>query len=757
MEAVAALLGERAAAAIGADDVAVLQRDDDGLTFMAGADDGATPSLTRLVEQAIDSDKTMFVAGSVADSSPGGLLIVPIGGKAALCARWRRTVDISTEQAAVAEALRRAAGAAVENASMRERSERDAAQLHAVLDSISDCYYALDRDWNIVEFSRSAEAFFRVNRSDVIGRNLWDIFPSGRGQVYEEVCRTAMDRNENGRLEAPSAFQPGHVIELRTAPMEGGISVALTDITERRRAEADLRRQTRQLEVVLDAAPAAIWIARDAKGRHITGNRFARQLLRVDGDGNMSKSGDGADVSLGHFRVLTSDGVEIAPDDLPVQRAARGEEVLAFEERIVFDDATEVHLLGNAVPLRDRSGRLHGAVAAFSDVTHLKQVERDLTELTRTLESRIAEAVADREAALSQLHEAQKTEALGQIAGGVAHDFNNLLSPIIGGLDLLRMRKVGEARDQRLIEGAMESAERARVLVQRMLAFARRQPLQKTAVDVSVLIDDLHTLLASSVGARVRIVIDKEVGLPPALADQNQLELALLNVALNARDAMPEGGVLTIAASMNGDFIRLAMTDTGIGMDAGTLKRAAEPFFSTKGVGKGTGLGLSMVQGLAAQLGGRLELSSTPGVGTTVTLMLPATPGGSEAQESRSAPPLPRAAGNVLLVDDEAPVRESTRAMLEAFGYTVVEASCASEALSFVETGAPLDWIVTDHMMPGMTGADLVRAVRQQRPAIKVLIISGFADVDEIAPDLPRLAKPFRQADLGRELAARES
>ncbi len=631
-------------------------------------------------------------------------------------------------------------------------ASRSEGQLRAVLDSVSDCYYALDRDWRIIEFSRSSEEYFSLKRADVIGKNLWELFPDGRGRPYEDLCRVAMDKGERGRMEAPSAFRPGNTVEMRTSPMAGGISVTITDITERRRAEAAVRRQARELQAVLDAAPAAIWIARDKDATDITGNHFAHELLRLDDGTNMSKSSPDAGAAVGHFRIYDADGRELQPAQLPVQRAASGETIKAFEERIVFDDGAEVMLLGNAAPLLDRNGAPRGAVAAFVDVTHLKQAERALLELTRDLEGRVTEAVRAREAALTQLHEAQKTEALGQIAGGVAHDFNNLLMPILGGLELVRRRGGLPAQSERLIAGAMDSAERARTLVQRMLAFARRQPLQPRAVDIPALMESLSALMTSSVGPRIALSFDIEPEIPPALADGNQLELALLNLVLNARDAMPDGGRIVVSAAQRGAQVQLAVSDTGVGMDAAVLARAAEPFFSTKGVGKGTGLGLSMVDGLAAQLNGALHISSTPGVGTRVELLLPIARAGDDLSAAEEARTQRRAHGAVLLVDDDDVVRASTRAMLEELGYEVVEAADARAALGLLAEGGVFDWVVTDHMMPGMTGADLARAVRQQRPSMKVLIISGYAAVDEIAPDLPRLGKPFGLDELARRL-----
>jgi PAS domain S-box-containing protein len=705
-----------------------------------------------IVGRALDDPRVPRAAYE--DTFVRSLAIAPIGNDSALCAYWAHEDEPAAEDVAVLTALARAAAAARANIHTMAERVRTEAQLRGVLDSVSDSYYALDRNWRVVEFSRSAENYFRLKREDVIGASVWDLFPRGRGGAYEALCRKAMDDGEAARLEVASAFRPDRTVEMRTAPMRDGISVSLTDITERVQAEAEVRRQTEELQAVLDAVPAAIWIAHNAAATDIVGNRFSRELLRIDEGRNMSKSAEDAADLVGHFRVLGPDGAEIPPEDLPVQRAARGENVARFEERIVFDDGAAVHLIGNAVPLLDSKGRPRGAVAAFNDITHLKHAEQELRDLTLDLERRIVDAVSAHESVQRHLHEAQKTEALGQMAGGVAHDFNNLLSPILGGLELLKRRATLDARATRLVDAAIESAERARLLVQRMLAFARRQPLQTHAVNLAGLVHSMTDLLKSSVGARVRIEIVADPAAPPALGDSNQLELALLNLALNARDAMPDGGALTISITPAGGFVSLAVADTGVGMDEATARRAIEPFFSTKGVGKGTGLGLSMVHGLAAQLGGRLEIASTPGVGTRVVLMLPVAGPELSAPKPRSDGADAPASGSVLLVDDEAPVRETTRAMLEDLGYAVTEAGSAQDALRLLENGLNVDWIVTDHMMPGMTGADLARTVRQRRPHVRVLLISGYADLDDIAPDVPHLAKPFRQSELVEGLAS---
>jgi len=375
--------------------------------------------------------------------------------------------------------------------------------------------------------------------------------------------------------------------------------------------------------------------------------------------------------------------------------------------------------------------------------------------------------ITERRHAEEALRQSQKLEAMGQLTGGVAHDFNNLLTPIIGSLDMLQRHRVGTERERRLIDGALQSAERAKTLVQRLLAFARRQPLQPCAVDMATLVEGMGNLIGSTTGPQIKVVTEAKPDLPHALADPNQLEMALLNLSVNARDAMPEGGTLRITVSCEtlgplhpaqlppGDYIRLSVADTGIGMDAQTIARAIEPFFSTKGVGKGTGLGLSMVHGLASQLGGALTVSSKVGIGTNIDLWLPVTEAPAPA-DALVAEPIGAHShrGTALLVDDEDLVRASTANMLAELGYRVVEATSADEALSIIAREPAVDLLVTDHLMPGITGADLAREVQGRRPSLPVLIISGYADAEGIAPDLPRLTKPFRQDELAAKIAA---
>ena len=361
---------------------------------------------------------------------------------------------------------------------------------------------------------------------------------------------------------------------------------------------------------------------------------------------------------------------------------------------------------------------------------------------------------------------AQKLDAMGQLTGGVAHDFNNLLSPIMAGFELLQIRGVGRNDEQAKgwIELGLESAERARTLVQRLLLFARQQPLQLETVDLGDLVRSLVGLLESTLGPRIRLLLEIEPDLPSVRSDVNQLELALLNLAVNARDAMANVGSLTIEARRGkegarppdlaeGHYVALAVRDTGCGMDSETLERAVEPFFSTKGVGKGTGLGLSMVHGLVGQLGGAMSLESRIGEGTAVTLWLPAAEGAAakpvEADASATA-----GSGLVLLVDDEELVRASTRDLLWDLGYDVVDVGSAEEALRVLEEGVRPHLLLTDHLLPGMTGLELAERHSVQDRSARIIISSGHADLDSVAGRFRLLPKPFLRTELAHAVAS---
>jgi signal transduction histidine kinase/CheY-like chemotaxis protein len=374
----------------------------------------------------------------------------------------------------------------------------------------------------------------------------------------------------------------------------------------------------------------------------------------------------------------------------------------------------------------------------------------------------LKEEVERRAEAEARLLQAQKMEIIGRLTGGVAHDLNNLLTPIVGGLDLLRRRQGLDDRGLRLIDGGLQSAERARLLIQRLLAFSRRQVLDPRPVRLDSLVRAMSDLLSRSLGPHIELLLNVAPDLPPVRLDPNQFELALLNLAVNARDAMEGEGVLYITAATErypgggalppGDYVRIDVADTGRGMEGEILARAVEPFFTTKAESGGTGLGLSMVDGLAGQLGGELSLASTPGFGTTVTLRLPvsATPVEHKAEAPPPAmPERPRISTLLLLVDDEELVRSATAEILKDIGYEVAEAESGNQALQLVREGLNPSALITDFSMPGMSGAELAREIRALRPGLPALIITGYATLaDQDAGGFPRLSKPFRQSEL---------
>jgi PAS domain S-box-containing protein len=398
-------------------------------------------------------------------------------------------------------------------------------------------------------------------------------------------------------------------------------------------------------------------------------------------------------------------------------------------------------------PIRSPSGEIVG----FAKIT------RDLTE-RKAAEVKLEKA---REFSL----QAQKLEAIGQLTGGIAHDFNNLLTAVLGSLELLRKRLPDDPKSIALLENAAQGAQRGTSLTKRMLAFARNYELNKEVIGVPELVRGMTDLLQRSLGPSFNLETRFPLSLKPVEVDANQLELALLNLALNARDAMPDGGDIILAAREEnvaaahsglkaGKYIRVRVSDTGEGMDADTLRRATEPFFTTKGVGKGTGLGLSMVHGFAEQSGGRLILSSEKDRGTTAELWLPVANASAQPIAPAQAVPMKSIRPlTVLAVDDDALVLMNTVAMLEDLGHTVFEAYSGKEALEILRREDSIDLVVTDQAMPKMTGTELAKVIRSEWPDIPVLLATGYADMarrDDIG--LPKLTKPYFQHDLAAAL-----
>jgi signal transduction histidine kinase/CheY-like chemotaxis protein len=469
-----------------------------------------------------------------------------------------------------------------------------------------------------------------------------------------------------------------------------------------------------------------------------------------------------------------------APRQQVLDRSIKTGKDYSFEYRNIWPDGSVHWVDVRARAVRRPDGSLKSLVGVSSDITARKtlEIEREnllaqlaaertaLAELTATLEQRVEERsvelmkeVAAREKAQEQLRQAQKMETIGQLTGGVAHDFNNLLMAVMGNLDLLRKRVPDDPRLHRLIDGALQGAERGASLTQRLLAFARQQDLKALPVNLGALIQGMIDLLERSLGPRIALRLEIPENLPPARVDANQLELAILNLAINSRDAMSDGGSIDIkvaecrssgdATLQPGNYLKVSVIDTGKGMTPEILKKAIEPFFSSKPLGKGTGLGLSMVHGLAVQLGGALQLASTVGKGTTATLILPVATAAPEAESPAQVTPKINRSAVILYVDDDPLIAMSTMEMLEDLGHRVIGANSGLHALDIIKSEQPIDLMMTDHVMPGMTGIELAAASREVRPSLPILLATGYADLPEGAQlDLPRLAKPYHQDQL---------
>jgi signal transduction histidine kinase len=394
----------------------------------------------------------------------------------------------------------------------------------------------------------------------------------------------------------------------------------------------------------------------------------------------------------------------------------------------------------------------------------------ELAQTNADLERRVEARTREREAALAQVHEMQKVESLGQLTGGVAHDFNNLLMAVLGNLCLVSKYAADNPKIIRLVDGAIKAAERGANLTKRMLAFARRQELKPEIIDVPKLVGGMVEMLRHSLGPEIEIVTEFRRETLTTRVDPNQLELALLNLALNARDAMPDGGKLAITARREvigagdvpglaaGEYICIDEGDNGVGMDEATMTRAAEPFFTTKGAGAGTGLGLSMVDGLVAQSGGAMRIKSRLGAGTTIELWLPIWQGEDakpSATQRRRPHSTQRSSLQVLLVEDDEMVAASTLAMLEDLGHTTIEAHSAAVALEILQSHDDIDIVVTDHAMPEMNGSELAHRIQHNWPGLPVVLVTGYADLPNgLDPLLPRLSKPYRQQELGDLISA---
>jgi PAS domain S-box-containing protein len=670
-----------------------------------------------------------------------------------LLARVRTNLDMAElrhEALRVENELRREAQLA------RERAE-------GILASINDGFLALDRNWRFTYVNGAAERMLDRLGTDLIGQELWATYPTILGTTVDTHFHRAMAERVTTGFENYDE-QARRWLEIQAFPArDGGLSIYFRDITDRKSAEAALHRLNETLETQVAERTAELR-AKEARLRTIVETSFTFQgLMTVEGillDANatsLAAIGVPAEAVLGRpfwdtpWFSGTPGMPETVRDAIPL---VAGGETLRQEIHVRLPVGGWRWFDFQMCPVRDAAGDIVAIVPEAVEVTARRRTE----ELIR---------------------QAQKMEGIGQITGGVAHDFNNLLTIIVGNLESLRRQLRAPvpdgARLDRSADNAMRGAQRAVSLTQRLLAFSRQQPLDPKPLDVSRLVTGMSDLLRSTLGEQIAIETVLDGGLGRANIDANQLEIAILNLAVNARDAMPEGGRLTIETSgvllddadaaahsdlAPGDYIVLAVTDTGTGMTPETLGKAFEPFFTTKDVGHGTGLGLSQVYGFVHQSGGNVKIHSVLGQGTSVRLYLPRHQSAETTVADEETPNIARGrhGETILVVEDEADVRAYTAGILRELGYTVVEAPNGPVGLRSLEQHPDISLLFTDVGLPGgMNGRQLAEAAKTRRPGLKVLFTTGYArdaiiHDGRLDPGVVLITKPFSFAAIAEKL-----
>ncbi|TAV00245.1 hybrid sensor histidine kinase/response regulator [Rhizobium ruizarguesonis] len=619
-----------------------------------------------------------------------------------------------------------------------------------LVDAITDyAIYMLSPEGIITSWNTGAQRFKGYRPSEILGQH-FSRFYLEEDRAAGVPARALATAEKHGRFEGEGWRQRkdgtcfwAHVIIDPIRRPSGeliGYAKITRDLTERRAAEKAIRQSEEQFRrLVQGVSDYAIYM--------------------LDPDGNVSSWNFGAERIKGyrpqeiigrHFSTFYTPEDREAGVPQTALRLARAEGRFEREGWRVRKDGSRFWASVVIDVIRDDEG----------DVLGFAKITRDITEKMETQRAL--------EQAREELFQSQKMEAIGQLTGGIAHDFNNLLMAVLGSLEILKKRMPRDLSLTSLVDNAMQGAQRGAALTQRMLAFSRRQELHMEPIDVSGLVRGMMDMLSRSLGPLTVIETSFPVRLPTILTDPNQLEMAILNLVVNARDAMPSGGRIVLRASEEslpsgegplspGRYVRIAVIDEGEGMDAKTLEQAITPFFTTKGVGKGTGLGLSMVQGLASQSGGRLVMKSSLGEGTTAELWFPVA---TVEQGTEAAADRPQQEENasrrlrIVAVDDDGLVLMNTTLMLEDLGHTVFEAMGGPEALDILRK-QHVDLVICDHAMPRMTGAQLAEAIRSEWPDMPIILATGYAEIPEGAGivDLPRLGKPFSQAQLAEAIS----
>jgi len=635
-----------------------------------------------------------------------------------------------------------------------ERSDRNIASLtdegryRLLVEAVTDyAIYMLDASGIVTTWNPGAQRFKGYAANEIIGQHFSRFYteddrktglPSRALETAEREGKFEAEgwrvRKDGSRFWAYVVIDP---IRDRSGQIIGFAKIT-RDLTERKAAEQVLHRSEEQFRLLVQGVSDYAIYLLDLEGNITSWNLGAQRI-----------KGYFANEIIGqHFSRFYTDEDRAAGLPQLALETVRNHGRFEKEAWRVRKDGSRFWAHVIIDPIRDDQGNAIGYAKITRDISERRKAEEELQKA--------------REFSL----QAQKLEAIGQLTGGIAHDFNNLLMAVLGSLELLRKRLSDDPKSIALLENAAQGAQRGTTLTKRMLAFARNYEMKKEAIDIPTLVHGMKELVERSMGPSFNMEIRFPLSLNPVEADANQLELALLNLSLNARDAMADGGDIILAAREEnisaghrsglkaGRYIRLSVTDTGEGMDQETLLKATEPFFTTKGVGKGTGLGLSMVHGFAEQSGGRLILHSQKGAGTTAELLLPVAKTSEKAIPATPAPPAKALRPlTILAVDDDALVLMNTVHMLEDLGHTVFEAYSGYEALEILKREDGIDLVVTDQAMPKMTGIELAKIIKREWPDIPVLLATGYADRvrgDDVG--LPKLTKPYMQRELAEAI-----
>jgi two-component system, cell cycle sensor histidine kinase and response regulator CckA len=602
----------------------------------------------------------------------------------------------------------------------------------ALIDSALDAIVSMDAEGRITDFNPAAERAFGYSRAVALGRPLGELLiPAAHRAAHQEGLRRVVaggeehiigKRVELSAMRADGSEFPIELTITRTQHDPPAFTGFIRDLTERRTAAQALEESERRYDRIAETAAEGIWIL-DADHRTTFVNPRTAEMLGLRPQDMIGR----------HPLEFTDDeSRETTRQALDRRREGKRD---AYQTKLIHRDGHDIWVWVSASPVHEDDGTYAGVLCMVTDVTEWVLAAREREELQ------------------TQLHQSQRLETVGKLAGGVAHDFNNLLSVVLNYAAFLQEELADHPEAVESLAEIRRAAEGGAALTGRLLAFSRRDPGRPETLDLRRVVDDVRRLLERTMGKDVQVAIHAPEELPPVTIDLHQLEQVLLNLAVNARDAMPGGGCLTIELREEEGFACLEVRDTGTGMDDEVAQRAFEPFFTTKPSGAGTGLGLATVYGIAIQAGGQVTLDSRPGEGTSVTVRLPpGRPAPPPAEPERPEPPA--AAGQtVLLVDDEDAVRAVAVRILEKHGYRVLEAAGGEEALKLYRgLDAAPDLVITDVAMPRMSGLDLARSLADEPESPPpVVFVSGYSGASVSSPEALEMGSGFIQKPFSAE------